>query len=75
MTKKELMDLLETVPNDAIIVTHGYSDDIMGEYQYNDDMSITETTAHKLDKGGALHMSFCNYAYLPHTKVKVWVLS
>jgi hypothetical protein len=75
MTKKELLLLLESVPDDAEIVTHGYQDDILGEYQYNDDMSVHEEVAHKLDRGGALHMSICNYGYLPHTKVKVWVLS
>ena len=74
MKKSELIKLIQTLPDDAEIVVNGYADDILGDYQYNDLITVNEETAHKSDKGGTLYNLISNYAYVPHEKVKVWVL-
>ena len=75
MTKAQLFTLLENVPNDANIVVEGYMDDIMGDYQYTEDFSVTEYEEYRLNKGGSLHMGISNYSGLLGKKTKVWVLS
>ena len=71
MKKGELIKLLESVPDDAEIVVHGYYCEIMGEYAYNENMSINESTA-CLGKRGDYQATYSNYA--DGNEVPVWVI-
>ena len=72
--KGDLINLLKDIPDDAEIVVNGNSCEILGDYSYENNFTIEETTAHKLDRGEDYQATFSNYANFPHTKVKVWLL-
>ncbi len=52
MKKKELIALLENIPEDMDIVVQGYSCDIMGEYMFESDFQIIYDYAMKTNTGG-----------------------
>ncbi len=60
MKKRELIKMILDLPDDAEIVVHGATCDIMGDYSYNDEFCIQAETAYKTPKG-SYNMSISNY--------------
>lgn len=73
MKKADLIKMLELVPDDAEIVVTGNCDEILGDYNFNDDISIHKTKAYK-SKTGNLSMTISNYASKDDQLVDVWEL-
>lgn len=70
MKPKELIALLSTLPDDAEVVVNGYSCDIMGEYDYENNPTLSESEA-LVDKSGCFHQTISNYAEGEKRKVMV----
>ena len=73
MTKAELIKLLDTLPDDAVICTGPEGDDIMGEYSYNSHILVHEAMALK-SENGVYWTTYSNYAPDKSKQVYVWVL-
>lgn len=71
MKKQELIKLIEALPDNADIVVNGYYCEILGDYQYNDQININETTALK-DKHNTYYNTISNYA--SGEEIKIFVL-
>lgn len=69
MNKKDLLKLLEDVPDDAEIVVSYNCDDILGDYSYTREFTIEEETAY----GDRLDMRISNYVDLTAPR-KVYVI-
>lgn len=69
MTKKELLKLLENIPDDGeICIIRG--DDILGDYYCASDLSIIELEAY----GAGGWTSYSNYRRIEDKPKKVWVI-
>ena len=73
MKKIDLIKLLEEVPEEAEIVVSGYNDEIMGDYNFNDEISINKTEAYRSKRGG-LSMTISNYVGKDDELIEVWEL-
>jgi len=71
MKKKDLIRMLESLPEDAELVVTGYCEEILGEYNYNPDLSLHRVTAYK-SKHGNLSMSISNYRSEEDKAIEVW---
>lgn len=63
--------MLENIPDNAEIVVMGTCDDILGDYNYNPELSLHRTKAYK-SKHGNLSMSISNYRSKEDKAVEVW---
>lgn len=73
MKKAELLKLLEEISNEAEIVVAGYSDEIMGEYTFNSNLTISKTEAY-VSKKGSIQMTISNYVREEDKLIEVWEL-
>lgn len=70
MTKAELFKLLENIPDEADIVVRGTEDEILGEYTFSPDITVTKDYAY----GKGYQKSYSTYVRIDDERKEVWVL-
>jgi hypothetical protein len=59
MKPKELIELLQKLPEDAEVVVNGYNDDILGYYYFTDKITVIKQTA-VVDSRGSFKYTISN---------------
>ena len=72
MKADKLISILLDLPSDTEIVIHS-GDDILGDYEYRTDISVSETTG-MLDETGTIWTTYSNYGRTNTKPMKVWCI-